>query len=121
MAAATYQQIKDSLRQLYADDPRLWLIGFSGGKDSTLVAALVFRHPLRLDRGEGRVGRCRNSMSFRTRHSALRIGRANRLRELQEQIAAGKGIRADALRRLLAKVDEFSESRLDANLSELHS
>lgn len=34
----------------------------------------------------------------------------NRLRELQEQIAAEKGIRADALRRLLAKVDEFSES-----------
>lgn len=34
----------------------------------------------------------------------------NRLRELQEQIAAEKGIRADTLRRLLAKVDEFSES-----------
>ena len=34
----------------------------------------------------------------------------NRLRELQEQIAAEKGIRADTLRRLLGKVDEFSES-----------
>jgi hypothetical protein len=34
----------------------------------------------------------------------------NRLRELQAHIAAEKGIRADTLRRLLAKVDEFSES-----------
>ena len=34
----------------------------------------------------------------------------NRLRELEEQTAAEKGIRADTLRRLLAKVDEFSES-----------
>ena len=34
----------------------------------------------------------------------------NRLRDLQEEIAAEKGIRADTLRRLLAKVDEFSES-----------
>lgn len=34
----------------------------------------------------------------------------NRLRELQEEVAAEKGIRADTLRRLLAKVDEFSES-----------
>ena len=34
----------------------------------------------------------------------------NRLRELQEQIASEKGIRADTLRRLLAKVDEYSES-----------
>jgi DNA sulfur modification protein DndC len=42
MAAATYQNIKDSLQQLYLHDPRPWLVGFSGGKDSTLVAALVF-------------------------------------------------------------------------------
>jgi hypothetical protein len=34
----------------------------------------------------------------------------NRLRELQEEIAAEKGIRADTLHRLLAKVDEYSES-----------
>lgn len=42
MAAATYQDISNSLRQLYRDDPRPWLVGFSGGKDSTFVAALVF-------------------------------------------------------------------------------
>lgn len=42
MASATYQEIKDSLRQLYLEDPRPWLVGFSGGKDSTMVASLVF-------------------------------------------------------------------------------
>lgn len=34
----------------------------------------------------------------------------NRVRELQEEVAAEKRIRADTLRRLLAKVDEYSES-----------
>jgi DNA sulfur modification protein DndC len=34
----------------------------------------------------------------------------NRLRELQEEVASEKGVRADTLRRLLNKVDEFSES-----------
>lgn len=32
----------DTLRDLYLNDPRPWLVGFSGGKDSTMVAALVF-------------------------------------------------------------------------------
>jgi 3'-phosphoadenosine 5'-phosphosulfate sulfotransferase (PAPS reductase)/FAD synthetase len=36
------KEIKDSLKQLYLDDPRPWLVGFSGGKDSTLVASPVF-------------------------------------------------------------------------------
>jgi DNA sulfur modification protein DndC len=64
MPPASYPQIHDALRRLYLDDPRPWLVGFSGGspcetrplershlphfvvvsqgKDSTLVAALVF-------------------------------------------------------------------------------
>ncbi len=42
MASRSYSEIKDSLRHLYLDDSRPWLVGFSGGKDSTLVAALVF-------------------------------------------------------------------------------
>jgi DNA sulfur modification protein DndC len=42
MEATAYQQIRDSLRQLYVDDPRPWLVGYSGGKDSTMVASLVF-------------------------------------------------------------------------------
>lgn len=34
----------------------------------------------------------------------------SRLRELQEEVVSEKGIRADTLRRLLAKVEEYSES-----------
>ena len=37
-----YGSIRDSLRTLYLADPRPWLIGFSGGKDSTTVATLIF-------------------------------------------------------------------------------
>src|SRR5450759_858384 len=42
MASTSYQEIKDSLRQLYLHDPRPWLVGFSGGKDSSMVASLLF-------------------------------------------------------------------------------
>jgi 3'-phosphoadenosine 5'-phosphosulfate sulfotransferase (PAPS reductase)/FAD synthetase len=41
-----YEGIKHSLRERYLSDPRPWLVGFSGGKDSTLVAALVFEAAL---------------------------------------------------------------------------
>ena len=41
MDATSYQDIKSSLRQLYLDDPHPWLVGFSGGKDSTMVASLI--------------------------------------------------------------------------------
>src|SRR5580704_6636557 len=37
-----FKDIVEELRTLYLGDPRPWLIGFSGGKDSTLVAALIF-------------------------------------------------------------------------------
>lgn len=37
-----FSDIQNSLRDLYRSDPRPWLIGFSGGKDSTMVAALIF-------------------------------------------------------------------------------
>lgn len=42
MAAANISEIKESLRKLYLADSRPWLVGFSGGKDSTLVAQLIF-------------------------------------------------------------------------------
>ena len=42
MALSAYQEIKESLRQLYLDDPRPWLVSFSGGKDSTMLASLIF-------------------------------------------------------------------------------
>jgi DNA sulfur modification protein DndC len=34
----------------------------------------------------------------------------NRLRELEEEVAREFGVRADTLRRMLAKVEEYSES-----------
>ncbi len=42
MASTSVSEIKDSLRDFYQADPRPWLAGFSGGKDSTLVASLIF-------------------------------------------------------------------------------
>ena len=42
MTASVYQDIKQSVLQLYSADDRPWLVGFSGGKDSTMVASLVF-------------------------------------------------------------------------------
>jgi DNA sulfur modification protein DndC len=41
MRIPVYQEIKDSLRKLYLGDDRPWLVGFSGGKDSTMLASLV--------------------------------------------------------------------------------
>ncbi len=41
MGPSSYSDIKDSLRSLYRDDPRPWLVGFSGGKDSTMLASLI--------------------------------------------------------------------------------
>lgn len=42
MAASVYQDIKNNLRKLYLEDARPWLVGFSGGKDSSMLASLVF-------------------------------------------------------------------------------
>lgn len=44
-----YQEIRESLRQLYLEDTRPWLVGFSGGKDSTMLASLVFDTVLSVD------------------------------------------------------------------------
>ena len=37
-----YAESREWLTRLYLTDPRPWLIGFSGGKDSTMVASLIF-------------------------------------------------------------------------------
>lgn len=42
MPTNTYKAISSNLSQLYTEDSRPWLIGFSGGKDSTMLASLVF-------------------------------------------------------------------------------
>ncbi len=48
MSTTTYQDIKNTLHQLYTEDERPWLVGFSGGKDSTLLASLIFETVLSL-------------------------------------------------------------------------
>ena len=52
MANATYREIRTSLTQLYLDAPRPWLVGFSGGKDSTLLTSLIFDAVLSVAAGE---------------------------------------------------------------------
>lgn len=42
MTASIYQEIRDNLCDLYLEDDRPWLVGFSGGKDSSMLASLVF-------------------------------------------------------------------------------
>jgi DNA sulfur modification protein DndC len=42
MKVSLFQDIKNSLRQLYLEDERPWLVGFSGGKDSTMLASIIF-------------------------------------------------------------------------------
>ena len=42
MTDNAYRDIKDLLSQLYLEDERPWLVGFSGGKDSTMLASLIF-------------------------------------------------------------------------------
>jgi len=83
MGASSYSDIKSSLRSLYLEDPRPWLVGFSGSKDSTMLAARILSANLR---------------------------ELNRLRELEEEVAREKAIDPDTLRRMVAKVEEYSES-----------
>ncbi|HTV49200.1 MAG TPA: DNA phosphorothioation system sulfurtransferase DndC [Phycisphaerae bacterium] len=40
--STAFQDIRDAMLRLYVEDERPWLVGFSGGKDSTMVASLVF-------------------------------------------------------------------------------
>ena len=42
MTTSTYRDIRDTLSQIYVEDDRPWLVGFSGGKDSTMLASLIF-------------------------------------------------------------------------------
>jgi hypothetical protein len=36
MSVSDFEQIRDTLRQLYLEDRRPWLVGFSGGKSGAL-------------------------------------------------------------------------------------
>lgn len=48
----TYREIRDSLSQLYLEDDRPWLVGFSGGKDSTMLASQIFNAVLSIPDGQ---------------------------------------------------------------------
>ena len=43
-----YQDIKEEMKLVYLHDKRPWMIGYSGGKDSTLLCQLVFEMLLSL-------------------------------------------------------------------------
>ena len=42
MPNSPFEDIRANLLQLYLEDERPWLVGFSGGKDSSMVASLIF-------------------------------------------------------------------------------
>ncbi len=42
MTSSIYSTIRHELETLYLQDERPWLVGFSGGKDSSMVASLIF-------------------------------------------------------------------------------
>jgi DNA sulfur modification protein DndC len=42
MSSTNFSEIRNNLQTLYLEDERPWLVGFSGGKDSSMVASLVF-------------------------------------------------------------------------------
>lgn len=52
MRFSVYQDIKNHLCALYLEDTRPWLVGFSGGKDSTMLASLVFDAVLSVPAGQ---------------------------------------------------------------------
>ena len=40
---AVFDEIIEEMMMVYRHDDRPWLIGYSGGKDSTLLVSLVFQ------------------------------------------------------------------------------
>ena len=127
MAATAYQDIKKSLRQLYLEDNRPWLVGFSGGKDSAMLASLVFdaalsRPPAERTKPISVV--CTDTrveipaiveMVKGTLRQIQRCSQQNGLKDLnqvrkpEKEIARDKRIAATTFHCMLAKVDEYSE------------
>ena len=98
MVASSYSDIRSSLRQLYLEDPRPWLVGFSGGKDSTMLASLIVEVVAGIPDDQ------------RKKQVAI-LWPENRSRELEEEVARERAINPDTLGRMVAKVEEYSESR----------
>ena len=128
MAAFTYQDIKKSLRQLYLEDNRPWLVGFSGGKDSTMLASLVFDAVLSLPAVQRTKPISVVCTDTRAKIPAIveilegtlwqmqRCSQQNGLKDLnqvrkpEKEILCDKRINADTFHRMLAKVEEYSEN-----------
>lgn len=55
---------KEQIKEAYKEDPRPWVVGYSGGKDSTVVVQLVFEALAELPSDE----RSKKFMSFRLIH-----------------------------------------------------
>jgi hypothetical protein len=121
-----FQKIKASLRQLYLEDESPWLVGFSGGKLLSKLLALQEETGLRLvspeellliqqmwkaardpddGRGVARIVRRQKGVIMNADLSEL-----SRLREIEDKVAAENGINGETLRRMVAKVEEYSES-----------
>jgi hypothetical protein len=82
---ADYAKIGAPLRGLYLVDDRPWLVGFSGGKDSTMIASLVFDTVLAVPEE-----RCRKPIArifIRVRQARAARGA---LRSLRRERAAGE-------------------------------
>lgn len=45
----TYREMINEMKQVYLHDDRPWTVGFSGGKDSTLLVTLVFQMVMELE------------------------------------------------------------------------
>jgi len=45
-----FEDIIEEMRVVYLHDKRPWMIGYSGGKDSTMLVMLVFEMLKRLDK-----------------------------------------------------------------------
>ena len=47
-----FEEIIEEMKIVYKHDQRPWMIGFSGGKDSTMLCMLVFEMLMSLKPGE---------------------------------------------------------------------
>ncbi|MFA5913857.1 MAG: hypothetical protein WC830_09915 [Burkholderiales bacterium] len=128
MAVTAYQDIKKSLRQLYLEDNRPWLVGFSGRKDSTMLASLVLDVALSLPPAERTKPISVVYTDTRAEIPAIvemlegtlrqmqRCSQQNGLKDLnqvrkpEKEILCDRRINADTFHRMLAKVEEYSEN-----------
>ena len=52
IAGESLSMTLEKIRQLYLKNDKAWVIGFSGGKDSTVVLSLIIQALLKLDKSQ---------------------------------------------------------------------